>query len=318
MAITGRDADGPGLVDRQKAPSRHTATMRARIALFAPAAVLLSVGLLGPMAIVVVYSFLEPGPYGGVIWNFSTDAYVEFLFRRDIFDQTLSFSTAYLEIFGRSFLMATIATVIALAIGFPTAYFIATRPPEQRMIWVFLVTLPYWVNLLIRTLALLFLIRDQGPLNTVLVGSGVVSEPLQIAYTDFAITLGLAYSYLPFMVLPIYAAIERADVRLVEAAYDLYATRWEVLRDVVIPLAKPGVIAGMLLVFIPSIGSYLAPDLLGGGRELLAGNLIAQQFQASRNWPFGAAVAVLLMSFVLIGLIAFVRQQTRSETEGAR
>lgn len=296
------------------APGRNMHTHRindtaSRRAMLSPTMAVLIIGLVCPLAIVVVYSFLEAGTYGGVEWRFSTEAYQQFLFQRDIFDDRLSFSTAYLEIFGRSFFMATLATVICLAVGFPTAYFIATRPAHQRMFWVFVVTVPYWVNLLIRTLALLFIIRDQGPINEALLGLQLIDAPLRIAYTDFAIVLGLAYSYLPFMILPIYAALERSDTRLVEAAFDLYASKARVLLDVVIPGAKAGIIAGAILVFIPSIGSYLAPDILGGGRELLAGNLIAQQFQASRNWPFGAACAVILMTVVMLGLIQFVRSQ---------
>lgn len=292
--------------------SHRVREVRSRRLMLSPALTVLVVGLVGPLVIVVVYSFLEAGTYGGVVWRFSLDAYQQFLFQRDIFDDSLSFSTAYLEIFGRSLVMAVLATAVCLAIGFPTAYFIATRPAEQRMFWVFLVTVPYWVNLLIRTLALLFIIRDQGPINEALLGLDVIDAPLPIAYTDFAIVLGLAYSYLPFMILPIYAALERSDTRLVEAAFDLYASKARVLFDVVIPGAKAGIVAGAILVFIPSIGSYLAPDILGGGRELLAGNLIAQQFQASRNWPFGAACAVILMTVVMLGLIQFVRSQERT------
>ncbi|MGP1255707.1 MAG: ABC transporter permease [Kiloniellales bacterium] len=295
------------------APRSHRVReIRSRRLMLSPALAVLVVGLVCPLLIVVVYSFLEAGIYGGVVWHFSLDAYQQFLFQRDIFDDSLSFSAAYLEIFGRSLVMAVLATAVCLAIGFPTAYFIATRPADQRMFWVFLVTVPYWVNLLIRTLALLFIIRDQGPINEALLGLDVIDAPLPIAYTDFAIVLGLAYSYLPFMILPIYAALERSDTRLVEAAFDLYASKARVLLDVVIPGAKAGIVAGAILVFIPSIGSYLAPDILGGGRELLAGNLIAQQFQASRNWPFGAACAVILMTVVMLGLIQFVRSQERT------
>jgi len=304
---------------RSPAPAGHgTASLRARRAMLTPALTVLCFGLVAPLCIVVVYSFLEAGTYGGVVWSFSTDAYVQFLFERDIFDDSLTFSTAYLEIYGRSLAMALIATSVCLAVGFPTAYFIATRPPEQRMFWVFLITIPYWVNLLIRTLSLLFILRDAGPLNSVLIYLGVTDEPLKMAYTDFAIVLGLAYSYLPFMVLPIFAALERSDVRQVEAAFDLYASKLQVLRDVIIPAAKPGILSGIILVFIPSIGSFLAPDILGGGRELLVGNLIAQQFQASRNWPFGAACAVILMTVVMLGLIHFVRYQARLRAGGAR
>lgn len=284
-----------------------------RMALLAPA-VLTIVGLLVlPLGIVIVYSFLTPATFGGVIWEFSGSAYTQFLFERDIFDDTLVFSTAYLEIFGRSFLQALFATLACFLVGFPTAYFIATRPVSQRNVWILLVTVPYWVNLLIRTISMLFLIRDEGPLNHALLSLGIVERPLHIAYTDLGVGIGLVYSYLPFMVLPIYAAIERFDFRLMEAAYDLYADRWTILREIILPLAKPGIVAGSLLVFIPSIGAFIAPDLLGGGRNLMIGNLIALQFQSSRNWPFGSAAAVILMSIVLAALMVYVRQQLRAK-----
>jgi spermidine/putrescine transport system permease protein len=295
------------------APPRPRRRGIGRMALLAPA-VLTIVGLLVlPLGIVLVYSFLTPATFGGVIWEFSWGAYTQFLFERDIFDDTLVFSTAYLEIFGRSFLQALFATVACFVVGFPTAYFIATRPVSQRNVWILLVTVPYWVNLLIRTISMLFLIRDEGPLNHALLSLGVLERPLHIAYTDLGVGIGLVYSYLPFMVLPIYAAIERFDFRLMEAAYDLYADRWTILREIILPLAKPGIVAGSLLVFIPSIGAFIAPDLLGGGRNLMIGNLIALQFQSSRNWPFGSAAAVILMSIVLAALMVYVRQQLRAK-----
>ena len=183
---------------------------------------------------------------------------------------------------------------------------------SQRTAWVFLITVPYWINLLIRTVSMLFIIRDEGPINHALIAMGVTSEPIRMAYTDFGIALGLVYSYLPFMVLPIYASIERFDFRLMEAAYDLYSDRWTILRKIVLPITKPGIIAGSLLVFIPSLGSFIAPDLLGGGKNLMIGNLIALQFQGSRNWPFGSASAVILMTVVLIVLIVFARRRAQA------
>ena len=164
---------------------------------------------------------------------------------------------------------------------------------------------------------MLFIIRDEGPLNSFLINLGLVDAPIRLAYTDFAIGLGLVYSYLPFMVLPIYAAIERFDFRLVEAGHDLYADRWTILRQIVIPLTKPGIIAGSLLVFIPSLGSFIAPDLLGGGKNLMIGNTIALQFQSSRNWPFGSAAAVILLTIVLVVLVVFARRaQQAAVAEG--
>ena len=284
---------------------------RRRLGLLLPALLVIAVGQCLPLLIVLTYSFLSPATYGGVVWQPTLAAYTQFLFERDFLDNSLTFSSAYLGIYGRSLAQAMVATVASFVIGFPTAYFIATRPRRAREVWVLVVTVPYWVNLLIRTISMLFIIRDEGPLNAVLLGLGLVSEPLHLAYTDFAVGLGLVYSYLPFMVLPIFAAIERLDFGLVEAAHDLYAGRWTVLRRIILPLAWPGIAAGCLLVFIPSLGAFIAPDILGGGRNLMIGNLIAQQFQGSRNWPFGSAAAVILMTVVLLGLTAYARQAGR-------
>ena len=161
----------------------------------------------------LVYSFLTPGTYGGVVWEWTVDAYIQFLFERDFFDESLIFSTAYLEIYTRSFAQAVVSTVACFLIGFPTAYFIATRPPALKNMWVLLVTVPYWVNLLIRTISMLFLVRDNGPLNHALQSLGLTDAPIHIAYTNIGVGIGLVYSYLPFMVLPIYATIERFDFR---------------------------------------------------------------------------------------------------------
>jgi spermidine/putrescine transport system permease protein len=298
---------------------RSVAAIRAarrRFLLLAPALAMIVAFVVLPLGIILVYSFLTPGTYGGVVWKFSTNAYTQFLYERDLFSEQLIFSDAYLRIYGRSFVQALVATAVCLLIGFPTAYFIATRPERQRNVWLLLVTVPYWVNLLIRTVSMLFLIRDEGPLNAAIVESGLADRPLPLAYTNFAVGLGLVYSYLPFMVLPIYAAIERFDFRLMEAAFDLYARRWTILRRIVLPTVRPGIVAGCLLVFIPSLGAFIAPDLLGGGKNLMIGNTIANQFQGSRNWPFGSAAAVILMSVVLLALVAFARRSQRESHHG--
>jgi spermidine/putrescine transport system permease protein len=156
------------------------------------------------------------------------------------------------------------------------------------------------------------IIRDEGLVNVLVVGSGLVETPLEIIYTDFAIGLGLIYAFLPFMVLPIYAALERLDFRLVEAGFDLYANRFQVLRRIIIPLAMPGIIAGSILVFIPGLGAWITPELLGGGKELMIGNLISLQFGSSRNWPFGSAAAMVLLAMVLIALVTYVRVTGRA------
>jgi spermidine/putrescine transport system permease protein len=288
-------------------PTQERASAKQLLQLL-PAIAVIAVFLVGPLLFIFIYSFLTPGTYGGVIWQFSPESYVQFLFERDLITEKLVFENAYLLVFWRSLVLAAVATATCLVIGFPTAYFIATRPRETRNVWVLLVTVPYWVNLLIRTVSMLFILRDEGPINAGLIGAGLIDEPIHMAYTNFAIGLGLVYSYLPFMVLPIYAALERFDFRLMEAAYDLYANRWVILHKVIVPTIRPGVVAGCLLVFIPCLGAFIAPDILGGGKKLMIGNLIALQFQASRNWPFGSAAAVILLTMVLVALIALTRR----------
>lgn len=288
---------------------------KRHLMLLTPALLLILAFLIIPLGVILIYSFLQPGTYGGVEWVFSPDAYVQFLFERDFLTDALQFHGDYLSIFFRSFVLATTATALCFLVGFPTAYFIATRPVQTRTIWLLAITVPYWVNLLIRTVAMLFIIRDQGPLNEAMLAIGLIDEPIRMAYTNYAIGLGLFYSYLPFMVLPIYASIERLEFSLVEAAHDLYASRWRTMRFVILPAIKPGVIAGSLLVFIPSLGAFIAPDILGGGKSLMIGNLIALQFQGSRNWPFGAAVAIILLSIVLILLLIAARRSRTGEAK---
>ncbi|MEM7684203.1 MAG: ABC transporter permease [Pseudomonadota bacterium] len=271
--------------------------------------------LLAPVGIMLVYSFLTKEFRGGVIWEFSLAAYDQFLFDRGIFgDDPPTIEWTYINIILRSVIQAAVATIVCLIIGFPTAFFIATRPPETRTIWLFLITVPYWVNLLIRTMSMKFLIRDNGPLNEGLMALGLISEPLPLVNTDLAVQLGLFYSYLPFMVLPIYAAVERYNFALSEAAADLYADRWTILRRVVLPAVAPGIAAGCILVFVPSLGAFLAPDLLGGAKNWMIGSLIEDQFKgAAGNWPFGAAASMILLSMVLIALFFYARSQSREQ-----
>jgi len=245
----------------------------ARGWLLLPAWVTLGLLTLAPLTIMLVYSFLTKEFRGGVIWEFSLGAYDQFFFDRGLFgDEPPKIEWTYIGIFWRSIWQAGVATILSLLIGFPTAYFIATRPASQRALWVFLVTIPYWVNLLIRTVSMTFLLRDEGPLNDGLIAVGVISEPLGLVNTNLAVQVGLFYSYLPFMVLPIYAAVERYNFALSEAASDLYAPRWTVLRRIVLPTVKPGIIAGCILVFVPPLGSFLAPGLPGGAQPVLLGS----------------------------------------------
>ena len=269
--------------------------------------------LLLPVLLMVVYSFLTKEFRGGVEWTFTLAAYDQFFLTRGLFgDEPPKIEWTYIEIFWRSIWQAALATLACLLIGFPTAWFIATRPARSRTMWLFLITIPYWVNLLIRTVSLRFILRDNGPLNEALLAIGIISEPLPILNSNLAVQIGLFYSYLPFMVLPIYAAVERFDFALAEAAADLYANRWQALMQIVLPVVRPGIVAGSILVFIPALGAFLAPDLLGGAKNFMIGSLIDEQFRGSQgNWPFGAAVAVVLMSLVLIVLLVQARAAAR-------
>lgn len=281
--------------------------------LMIPAWVMIGIFLLAPVGMMVTYSFLTKEFRGGVIWEFTLAAYDQFFFDRGLFgDEPPSIEWTYIGIFWRSIWQAGLATIACLLIGFPTAWFIATRRPSTRSIWLFLVTIPYWVNLLIRTVSMKFLIRDTGPLNEFLIWTGVIGEPISLINTNFAVQLGLFYSYLPFMVLPIYAAVERYDFSLSEAAADLYSNIWTTLWLVILPVVKPGIIAGCILVFVPSLGAFLAPDLLGGAKTFMIGSLIEEQFKGSAgNWPFGAAASTILLSIVMAVLLIYARNQNK-------
>ena len=291
--------------------------VKRNLLLSTPALVVLICAASGPLLIMVVFSFLTSGDYGGVKWEWSTKAWFQVAFYRDIFDDTVSIADAHLSILWRSVRLSFLTTLTAFVLGFPTAYFIATRPPETRNIWLFLVTIPFWTNLLIRTFAILEIIRNQGVVNSFLLMLGVIDQPLDMLYTDIAILLGMTYVYIPLMILPIYASMERFDFKLVEAAYDLYASRWKVMKRVILPLVKPGVVAGSILVFIPSLGAYVTPRVLGGGKNLMLGNLIELQFGQGRNWPLGAALSLTLLAIVMIALIVYVRSaQKQGATHG--
>ena len=280
---------------------------RNRWLLLTPALIILVFAASGPLLITLVYSFLTAGDFGGVEWEFSSEAWFNVVMERDIFDDTLGWSDAHLSIFWRSVKLSLLTTLCCLIVGFPTAYFIATRPKKQRDMWMLLIIIPFWTNLLIRTFAILELIRNEGVINSALIAMGVIDEPIQMLFTEFSIILGMVYVYLPLMVLPIYASMERLDFSLVEAAYDLYATRLRVLRRVILPLVKPGVIAGSILVFVPSLGAYVTPRVMGGGNQLMIGNLIELQFGQGRNWPLGAALSITLLAIVMVALMAYVR-----------
>jgi spermidine/putrescine transport system permease protein len=205
--------------------------------------------------------------------------------------------------------MALAATIVCLLLAFPAALFIA-RAPRHKNLYLQLVMLPFWTSFLVRTYAWIFLLRDTGLFNTALQALGITHAPLPLLYHNGAVLLGLVYGYLPFMVLPIYATLERLDPALVEAAADLGARPLATVFQIVVPLSRPGIIAGSVLVFIPCLGAYLTPDLLGGGRTVMVGNLVQNQFTTARDWPFGAAVSIALMALVTLLLAVYLRRQS--------
>jgi spermidine/putrescine transport system permease protein len=290
---------------------------RTRWLLSAPALFVLFIGAIGPLFVMLLYSVFEKGDFGDVRpWKFSGDGWFGVFFQKDIFEDTITIADAHVSILWRSVKLSLITTLLTLLIGFPTAYFIATQSPRRRDLLIFLITIPFWTNILIRTFAMQQVIRNEGVINTLLIWLGITKAPIQIMYTDWAIFAGMAYVYLPLMVLPLYAAMEKLDFKLVEAGYDLYADRWQVLRRVIIPLVKPGIIAGSILVFIPSLGAYVTPRVLGGQKNLMLGNLIDLQFGQGKNWPLGAALSLTLLIIVTLALLIYVRNASKEQSHG--
>lgn len=282
----------------EKALQRFPA-LRAWI-LLAPSVFWLLMFFVAPLFIVLVYSFLERGTYGGVVWSFSLESYQRV------------FAPLYFGTFLRSLYIAVTTTVICLLLGFPLAYFIATRPARWRNALLIGLVIPFWTNYLIRTYAWLVILRtNTGLINVTLMNLGWIKEPLPLFGNDFAIILGLVYGWLPDMVLPIYAALERMDRSLIEAAGDLYAPGRRVFSRVIWPLSMPGVIAGSMLVFIPALGAFVTPAILGGGKSLMIGNIINNQFLSARDWPFGSAISTLMMALILLATLVYFRSTER-------
>ena len=263
--------------------------------LIVPPAAALLVFFLMPLLVVLAVSFASRGTYGGIEWTLTVSNYTSIL------------DPLYLRIFWRSLWIAVASSAICLVIGFPLAYAIAGAPKRWQGALLLLVIIPFWTNFLVRTYAWMFILRTEGLLNTALISAGLIDQPLNLLYTDGAVLLGLVYGYLPFMVLPLYAALERLDPALIEAAWDLYASPVRIFTRIILPLSKPGIIAGCLLVFIPSLGAYVTPDLLGGARTLMIGNLIQHQYLVVRDWPFGSALSFILMGGVLLAVMSYLR-----------
>jgi spermidine/putrescine transport system permease protein len=259
-----------------------------------------------PVSLVLAYSFARRGPFGGVIYEFSLRNYAR------------AIDPLYLRVVWTSLKLASIATVVAFLLGYPAAYAIATASKRWRLPLLLLVILPFWTSFLIRTYAWIVLLNPAGVLSTLAIRLGLTDGPLPILYNEFAVVLGLVYSYLPLMVLPIYASLERLGPVPEEAAADLYATRWQTMRKVTLPLTLPGIVAGCIFVFVPSLGNFIVPDLLGGGQTVMVGNLIQQQFLTARDWPFGAVIAmfVVVLMIVVLGVQAQVLRRTQEADHG--
>lgn len=286
--VDQRDGAGGPAAGRRGRPSRG-------IGLAVPATVWLVLFFLLPLVFVAVSSFLTRGPAGAPVPPLTIDHYQRTI---DVFGPVI----------WRSLYVALITTFVCLLLGYPLAFFISRRrDPRMRLLLLFLVLLPFWTNFLVRTYALITIVQREGLLNELLLRLGVILEPLQMLLTSNAVVLGLVYGYLPFMVLPIFASVERLDQRYVEAAHDLGASDVVAFLRVVFPLTLPGVVAGCMLVFIPSIGAFVTPDLMGGTRGLMIGNLIQSQFGGRGNIPLGSAVSMVLLLIVFIGVLVYTR-----------
>lgn len=260
---------------------------------------------LGPICVIVAFSFMsQPDVGGGVVYKFSTNAYKKLLFTTDFLGRT-SFDPRYLKVFGTSLWQALITTFICVVLSFFIALWMSLRKPSTQRLLVLLINIPFWTNLIVRTYAWMLILNENGPINGFLKFIGVGSK--QLLYTSGASLIGLIFTFLPFAIMPMYSALSGFDFRLVEAAYDLGARKLTVMRRIILRAAKPGVTSAIALCFIPAFGSYVQPVLLGGGRVLMVGNLIASQFSEARNWPFGAALStVILLITLLCGVAASI------------
>ena len=246
-----------------------------------------------PLAIVLAYSLLRQDIGGGVLWQFTLENY-----------QRLS-RGLYLGIIWRSLWLGFLSTAACLLIGYPLAFWIIKQPKRWRNVLLLLVIIPFWTNFLVRTYAWIVLLRREGVINTLLASVQIIDKPLDLLFTPLAIAIGLIYGYLPFMILPIYSTLERFDFSLVEAAHDLGANALKTFWRVVFPLTLRGIIAGCLLVFIPSVAAFITPDILGGAKTIMVGNLIQNQFLKSLNWPFGSALSMMLIGMILVPVTAY-------------
>ncbi len=259
-------------------------------ALLFPAGFWLFFFFLVPLGIILAYSFVLRGVYGGVEWTATLENY------------TRAIDPLYVKILWRSLGIALFTTMFCLVCGYPLAYFIAFAPARWKNLLLILLIIPFWTNFLIRTYSWIVILQEEGLINSLLLSIGVIRQPLNLLYTMKSVMIGMVYGYLPFMVLPLYSSLEKLQPSLLEASMDLGANRIKTFLHVTLPLTAPGIAAGVMLVFIPTIGEFVIPDLLGGAKTVLVGNLITNQFLTARDWPFGAAITFILVVFVLAGL----------------
>ncbi len=273
-------------------------------ALLTPVTLFLGVFFLMPLLIIAVFSFLEPGLYGGVEWNFYHWNYGRIFGWADGINEV--FEWVYLRILLRSLGFGAMTVLLCLILCYPVAYWVSRLNEKLRLFFLFLVALPFFSSLIVRLYAWLLILKPSGVLNEALLALHIVPEPLEILYTPTAVVLGMVYVMVPFMFLPLYAAIDNLDRALVEASMDLGANRTQTFLKVVLPQTMPGIIGGAVIVFIPSVGNFVVPDILGGAKGLMVGNLVEQQFLSARNWAFGSALSMLIMSVVLVVLLVVV------------
>ena len=286
---------------------------RSRLAiLLGPVSLFLGICFVGPLVVMIIFSFLEPGLYGGVEWNFYHWNFGRILGWAD--GEWEDFDWVYAEIFARSARLALFNVLITLVICYPAALWVRGLPRRWRLFVVFMITLPFFISLVVRLFSWVLILRPTGFLNSSLIGLGLIEEPFDIIFTETAVLIGMAYVLLPFMFLPVYASVEKLDHSLYEASSDLGASPFQTFFRVTIPLTLPGIAAGSVLVFIPSLGNFIVPDLLGGAKVLMIGNLIEQQFLSARNWPFGAALSVMMMGVMFLLILIYLRRIGRMQT----
>ncbi|WP_051540153.1 ABC transporter permease [Clostridium ihumii] len=287
-----------------KTENRKNSKLKSILSTVGPVGLWLITFFVVPLILVFIFSFLSRGEYGNIQLPFTLDNYKRLM------------TPMYFEILWKTVLIGILTTVGCLIIGYPFAYFIGRAKKKHRTLLLLLVILPFWTNSLVRTYAWIILLRTEGVINAILLKIGLISAPLEMLYTDAAVFIGMLYIMLPFMILPIYTSIEKLDMSYIEAANDLGASPYKTFREITLPLTKPGIIAGCMLVFIPTLGYFFISDLMGGSKTMLISNLIKNQFLTARDWPFGSSIAVVLIILMLIAIgIYFKATQNKEGTK---